>query len=109
MSVTYYTAVLSELYAHIVMQRPYQEIASLVLRGTTYSFDTHRVLDDVRELALETAKSSPDGAALKLFNQGLEVFRRAFDDAAYGWCGDPSLYEGLGFKMYFEKKPVVLE
>jgi hypothetical protein len=102
MSLTQYTAILSELYAHIVMQRSYQEIASLVLRGTTYKFDVHRVLDDVRALALEMLKNEQHAETSKLFDKGLQVFQQTFA------VSTSEFYKDLGFKAYFEKSPVVL-
>lgn len=99
MSLTYYTAILSELYAHVAMQRPYQEIASLVLRGSTYNFDTHRVLDDTRALALEMSKSEKNSHSVALFERGLFVFQKTFAATS------EDLYQGLGFKTYFEKNP----
>lgn len=97
MSITQYTAIISELYAAIVLRLPYQQVASLVLRGSTHNFDLHRVLDDARALALEVAKQSGKNTD-ETFDSGMLLFRLAFSSAG------ASLYKELGFEAYFAKE-----
>lgn len=94
---TQYAYILAKLFAAIVQKKSYKDVTSLLLQGTTYCYDTNKVLRDVDALADVTTRTKGQEGMAARFSAGLLWYSVEFSSR------DRGMYDALGLSHYFDE------